>query len=336
MIKIFEPMTARKPNYYPETEDIIERAWKGFWTPMKYDFASDYNDFKQHFSDVEKQIITRDISAIGQVEIAVKTFWANIGNMLPHPSIIDAGFTLANSEVIHNKAYEKLLERLGWTHIFEENLKHPVVKGRVEYLRKYLKKFSDDEREQFVYSLILFTLFIENVSLFSQFFVVRWFHRHFQIPNLLVDTSTQIEYTRSEESLHANFGIFLINTIRSQYPELFSERLINRIYEETHVAFQTESAVIDWIIGDYDNPGVNGSSLNANVLKAYIQRRIDASLTRIGFNSQFTNSDLRKYDSHADWAFEEELSDADIDFFAMHSTAYVMNDRSYDINTDIM
>jgi hypothetical protein len=57
--------------------------------------------------------VIRTLSAIGQIEIAVKTFWAKLGENLPHPSLQDLGYVMANTEVIHNNAYERLISILG-------------------------------------------------------------------------------------------------------------------------------------------------------------------------------------------------------------------------------
>ena len=110
---------------------------------------------------------------------------------------------MANSEVIHNMAYEKLLDVLHLTHVFEENLNEEVIRGRVEYLKKYNKKTYEDDRKQYIYSIILFTLFVENVSLFSQFYVIMHMNRN---KSVMKDCAQQIQYTRNEEMLHAQRG----------------------------------------------------------------------------------------------------------------------------------
>jgi ribonucleoside-diphosphate reductase beta chain len=215
--------------------------WSGFWTPNEFDFKADYGQFKTELTDQERLIIVRTLSAIGQVEIAVKRFWAQLGNTFPHPSMYDLGYAMANTEVIHNLAYEKLLETLRLGDVFEQNLKEPVVRNRVEYLRKYLDRVYTDDKKQFVYAIILFTLFVENVSLCSQFYVVLWFNR---FKNVLKDTSQQVQYTRNEEMLHAQVGIKLIQTVRAEYPELFDGDLESRILEESKVACEAEKALI--------------------------------------------------------------------------------------------
>ena len=119
---------------------------------------------------------------------------------------------------VEESTYERLLEVLGIDDSFDKIMELPIIRGRVNYLRKYLVKFDDDKRKQFVYSLILFTLFVENIALFSQFYTISYFGR---IRNLLKDTNKQVEYTSREENLHAMIGIKLINVIREEHPELF-------------------------------------------------------------------------------------------------------------------
>ena len=201
---IFSEQISRKPDRYPWTQEYINAMWSGHWTANEFDFQSDIQNFKVDLTDQQREIIKRSLSAIGQVEIAVKKFWANLGYNLPHPSLTDLGYCMANVEVIHNVAYEKLLKCLDLEDVFEENLKLDIIKGRVDYLRKYLDKNYSDDKKQYVYSLALFTLFVENVSLFSQFYIILWFNKY---QNVLKDTAQQVQYTKNEEQLHALAGI---------------------------------------------------------------------------------------------------------------------------------
>ena len=121
--KIFEEQIARKPDYYSWANEFIHAIHSGFWTVNEFNFKSDVQQFKVTLSDQEREIIVRTLSAIGQIEIAVKKFWAKLGENLPHPSLSDLGYVMANTEVIHNNAYERLLDVLGLNAIFEENLK---------------------------------------------------------------------------------------------------------------------------------------------------------------------------------------------------------------------
>lgn len=278
---LFEEQISRKPDLYPWTKDFIEAIWKGFWTPEEFNFTSDYSQFKTDMTDQERQVLVRALSAIGQIEVAVKSFWSNLGDNLPHPSIRDLGYAMGNSEVIHNMAYEKLLDVLHLNDVFEENLKDPIILGRVEYLRKYLKKVYKDDRKQYIYAITLFTLFVENVSLFAQFYIILHMNKNKAI---LKDTAQQVKYTRNEEMLHAQCGIKLINTMRQEYPDLFDAELESRIAEECVESIRCESDVIRWIMGDYEEKG-----LSSDILVEFIKKRMAESLDSIGFNHNITH-----------------------------------------------
>ena len=317
---IFEEQISRKPNLYPWTEEYIEAMHNGFWTDKEFSFKSDVQQFKVNLSEQEREIVIRTLSAIGQIEVAVKTFWAKLGENLPHPSLQDLGYVMANVEVIHNNAYERLISVLGLENVFEENLKLDWIQGRVNYLRKYTHRFYKDSKKQYLYALILFTLFVENVSLFSQFYVINWFAR---FKNVLKDTDQQVKYTRNEENIHALVGIKIINTIRKEYPELFDEELENKIIFEAGEAFKSESKIIDWMVN-----GIKEEGLSANILKEFIKNRINDSLVQIGFKKAFeVDSDIIK---NTKWFEEELLGNNMTDFFHSRPVEYSKKNQSFD------
>jgi len=317
---IFDEQISRKPNRYPWTEEFIEAMHNGFWTDKEFSFKSDLHQFKTSLNDQEREIIVRTLSAIGQIEVAVKTFWAKLGENLPHPSLSDLGYVMANIEVIHNNAYERLLSVLDLEDIFEENLKLDWIQGRVKYLKKYTHRFYKDSKKQYLYALILFTLFVENVSLFSQFYVINWFSRY---RNVLKDTDQQVRYTRNEELIHGLVGTKIINTIREELPELFDEELIERIKSEAVSAFEAEAKIIDWMVNGINEPG-----LSAPMLKEFIKKRINESLEGIGFESVFDLDEALL--EQTTWFDEELLSSNMTDFFASRPVEYSKKNQAYD------
>ena len=317
---IFEEQIARKPNHYPWTEEFINAMHNGHWTDKEFNFQSDVQDFKVNMTDTEREMITRSLSAIAQIEVAVKTFWAKVGENLPHPSIIDLGYVMANVEVIHNNAYERLLEVLEMEHIFEENLKLDIIQNRVKYLRKYLHKYYKDAKKQYVYSLILFTLYVENVSLFSQFYTINYFSR---FKNLLKDTSQQVAYTSREELIHALVGIKLVNTIREEYPELFDDELIERIRSECIEAYNAECKIIDWSVNGYES-----EHLSADIVKNFLRNRFNDSLKQIGIMPVFEDVDKVLLEKTA-WFDEDVLGNNSTDFFHRRPVEYSKKDKSY-------
>lgn len=318
---LFDKQVSRKPNNYPWTQDIIDALWQTHWTPNEFNFKADYAQFHSVLSKEEQGVIIRTLSAIGQIEIAVKRFWGDLGTNLPHPSMTDLGYVMANNEVIHNQAYEKLLGVLNLNQAFDEALKEPVVKGRVEYLTKYLDKKYEDERKQYVYALILFTLFVENTSLFSQFYTIMHFNR---FDNVLKDTAQQVQYTRNEEALHAKVGIMLVNTLREEYPEFFDEELEERIRSECKVALEHEGRMVEWMLQGYE-----GERLSEDILKAYIKHRLNTSMEEIGFSPIKVTPEEEALEDKYYWMEEESLGVSLTDFFSKRPVEYGKANKAY-------
>lgn len=317
---IFEEQISRKPDNYPWTQEFIEAMHNGFWTDKEFNFSSDIQDFKVNLTEQEQQLITRALSTIGQLEISVKKFWAKLGDNLPHPSLNDMGYVMANVEVIHGDAYERLLEVLGLDHAFDDILQLDIIKGRVNYLRKHLHKFHDNNKKQFIYSLILFTLFVENIALFSQFYTISFFGRY---KNLLKDTNKQVEYTSREENLHAMIGIKIINTIKQEHPELFDSELQNKIEHEAKDAIKYECEIIEWIVNGYDH-----EKLNSSLLKEFIKNRMNESLKQIGYDPIFdVDNDII---SKTSWFDEQILGNNMTDFFHSRPVEYAKCSQSFD------
>lgn len=318
-MSIFEEQISRKPDLYPWTEQFIEAMQNGFWTHREFSFASDVQDFKVKLNNEEKEIIIRALATIGQLEISVKKFWAKIGDNLPHPSITDLGYTMAHVEVIHNAAYERLLEVLGINDIFEEILQLDIIKGRVNYLRKHLHKFHSNNRKQFVYSLILFTLFVENIALFSQFYTISFFGR---FKNFLKDTNKQVDYTSKEEQIHFLAGAKIINVIKEEHPELFDLELEEKIKYEAEQAVKYEFEIIDWILGNYQH-----ENLSVDLLKEFIKNRMNESMIEIGYKPIFEvdQSQIEK----TQWFKEQLHGNGMTDFFNDKVIEYSKKSQSF-------
>jgi ribonucleoside-diphosphate reductase beta chain len=316
---IFEEQISRKPDYYPWTQDYIEAMQNGFWTHREFNFQSDIQDYRVTLTPQEREMIVRALSTIGQLEISVKKFWAKVGENLPHPTINDLGYVMANSEVVHGDAYERLLDVLGIDDSFDRILQEDIIRGRVTYLRKYLQPFAPDKKKQFIYSLILFTLFVENIALFSQFYTISYFGR---FRNLLKDTNKQVEYTSREENLHAMIGIKLINVIKDEHPELFDDELKQKIISESLQAIDYECKIIDWIVNGY-----SVESLNSPLLREFIKNRMNESLVQIGFEKLFdVDQEMVKKTL---WFDEQILGNNMTDFFHSRPIEYSKKGQSF-------
>jgi ribonucleoside-diphosphate reductase beta chain len=316
---LFDVQHSRKPNNYPWAYDFIKSIDNSHWTVNEFSFASDLSDFKSSLNDNEREIVKKVLAAISTIELPVKTKWGFLCRDLPNPAITDLGFKFASNEVTHSEAYSRLLEVLGIDDIFEEIEKSTLFSGRAKYLRKHAERQYKDDKKQFIYSLALFTLFIENVSLFSQFYIIMWFGRY---KNVLKDTNVQVTYTRQEESIHGLAGAKIINTLRQEYPEYFDKELQDRIEREARESIEHEDDLIDWMLDGYE-----GERISSTILKEYIRSRVNDSLKMIGYRPQFVINDVLARDF--EWMEESVLGANVNDFFHTRSTSYVKKNKPF-------
>ena len=110
--------------------------------------------------------------------------------------------------------------------IFNQIKSVPCIIDRVNYLERSIKTSSNDEEKEYAMAVLLFSLFIEHVSLFSQFLIIMAFNKY---RNLFKGMSNAVEATSKEEQIHGLFGIDIINIIKKEHPEWFDEKYNERI-----------------------------------------------------------------------------------------------------------
>lgn len=318
-MSIFDRRVAFKPFEYSEVPKFKDAIQKSYWTVNHFDFNSDVHEFNSCLEPHEQNAIKRTLLAISQIEVSVKKFWANIGDRFPKAEFEQVGICFADSEIRHSDAYSKLLEVLSLNNEFEKLLENPVILGRVDYLTKYLKGASSFTNEKYTLTLTLFSIFIENVSLFSQFLIIKSFDKRKRV---LKNIDNVVQATAREEVLHAMFGAYLVNAIKSEYPEWFGDEFYQSLYHAARKAYDAESKIIDWIF----EQGELSFMSKAEVLE-FTKDRFNESLKMIGGAPQFeVDKDKLK---NIQWFTEEIESEVSSDFFFKHSTNYSKFAKTY-------
>ena len=263
-------------------------------------------------TDVQRGAIKNAMLAISQIEISVKKFWTKLGDRFPKAEFEQVGVTFGESEVRHADAYSHLLEVLGLNNEFDQLLENPVIQGRVDYLKKYLTGAADNSNEKYTLTLTLFSIFIENVSLFSQFVIIKSFNKHL---NCLKDIDNVVQATQKEEVIHALLGVYLIKQIQKEFPEWFNEEFYVKLYRACKKAFEAECNIIDWIFeaGELD-------FLPKDVVKEFVKNRFNESLEMIGGQNVF-EVDQEKLEQ-LKWFNVEILAEVNTDFFHKKPVTY--------------
>lgn len=315
---IFEKRVNLKPYEYPKLYEYVDAIRHSYWIHTEFNYTSDIQDFKTILNDVERHAIKNTMLAISQIEVAVKSFWGDIYKRMPKPEIGSVGSTFAESEVRHHDAYSHLLEILGLNNEFKKLKKNPVIMRRVNYLEGALKNAKSEDNQEFAESVVLFSLFIEHVSLFSQFLIIMAFNKY---KNVLKGISNVVEATSKEEQIHGDFGIDIIKIIQDENPDWFNEDNISLIQETCREAFAAESKIVDWI---FENGELD--FLPKVVINEFIKHRFNNSLESIGVPKIFDINETIL--AETEWFDDEIIGTKHGDFFVKRSINYSKRTKS--------
>ena len=328
---IFKPRKELKPYEYPELLEYVSAIQNSYWVHTEFNYTSDIQDYMHNVKPHERTAIKNAMLAIAQVEVAVKTFWGDLYHRMPKWETGAVGATFSESEVRHADAYSHLLELLGLNEEFSNIDNIPALRERVDELTMHTKLSKSEDDRDYVLSVLLFSLFIEHVSLFSQFLIMMSFNKH---KNLFRGLSNAIEATSKEEQIHGLFGIEIINILREEHPEWFDSNMEDAVYEACKQSYETEKKVLDWLYEDGEL-----EFLPKKVVQEFIKNRLNNSLEAVGYDKLFDiDEELLKETA---WFDDEVISTKLTDFLSKRSVNYtkftnsVTEDTLFSSNSEI-
>ena len=328
---LFEPRQAPFPEEY-DFSAFKDGIRQSYWVHDEFNFEGDIQDYHAECSPTEQAVIERAMLAISQIEVSVKKFW---GTTLPRrvrkPEVHDIGASFGESEVRHKDAYAHLLRRLGLGQRFADLEGVEAIQRRIDYLSEHKRHATADAGEasdrQFIETLMLFSIFIEHVSLFSQFLILTAFDKH---TKRFRGIANAVEATSKEEQLHSLYGAELVRICRDERPEWFEGgRMEARAHAACKDAFEGERAVLGWIYGEGDL-----GFLPRKTAEVFVKDRFNDGLSKLGFSEVFSfTEEERKRLRAVEWFEEDRLMTKDNDFFSKRSTTYTKNNATVTADT---
>lgn len=193
----------------------------------------------------------------------------------------------AYEEAIHTHAYQYIVESLGMdeSRIFNLYREHEAIHNKDQFILSFNEGIFDPQfktgtfasDQKFLENIVVFSIIMEGIFFYSSFAVMFGFQRQ----NKMVGAAEEIQYIMRDESMHLNFGIDLINTIKQEQPELwtaeFQQRMVDLIKQAVLLEYTYAQSVFPH--------GIFG--MNAEGFKQYIEYIADRRLARIGLPEQY-------------------------------------------------
>ena len=259
------------------------------WMPTEVPMARDIELWRSDkLSDAERQVIMRNLGFFSTGESLVGNnivlaIFKHITNAEARQYLLRQAF----EEAIHTHAFHYIVESLGLDGREVFNMYHEVdsIAGKDQFVMSLTEKVLKDDfststiegQQEFIKNLVGFYVIMEGIFFYSGFVMILSFHRQ----NRMTGIGEQFQYILRDETIHLNFGIDLINTIKVENPEAWTPKLKDEIIEMIAQAVQYEFAYAKDCLPD----GVLG--LNADHFLDYVQYVADRRMERIGIPAQY-------------------------------------------------
>jgi ribonucleoside-diphosphate reductase beta chain len=188
----------------------------------------------------------------------------------------------AFEEALHTHAYQYIIESLGLdeAEVFNMYREIPSVSTKAAWALPFTQSLGDptfqtgtqEADQRLLRDLIAFYVVFEGIFFYVGFAQILSMGRR----NKMVGTSEQFQYILRDESMHMNFGIDVINQIKLENPQLwtesFKQEMVDMIKEGVELEYQYAH--------DTMPHGILG--MNATMFEQYLHFIANRRLSQIG------------------------------------------------------
>lgn len=279
-----------RPMKYPDFYEMYRAGIKNTWTVEEVDFGTDLNDLAKKMTEAERHMVRRLVAFFATGDTIVAN---NVAlSLYRHINAPEARMYLSRQiyeEALHIQFYLTLLD----TYVPDHDERHrafaavetiPSIKKKAEFCLRWLETTKDlqrlDTREQrraFLLNLICFAACVEGLFFFGAFAYVYFLRSR----GLLYGLSGGTNWVFRDEGMHMSFAFKVVDTVRSEEPELFDAALESQVRDMLDEAIECEAQFAE----DLLEGGVSG--LSAADMRTYLRFCADQRLARLGFQKRY-------------------------------------------------
>ena len=264
------------------------------WMPQEINMSRDIALWKDPngLTEDERRIVKRNLGFFVTADsLAANNIVLGTYRHITAPECRQFLLRQAFEEAIHTHAYQYIVESLDLDEgeIFNAYNEVPSIRAKDEFLIPFINAIADPHFETgtpeadqtLLKSLIVFACLMEGLFFYVGFTQILALGRQ----NKMTGAAEQYMYILRDESMHCNFGIDLINTIKLENPHLWTPAF----REELHALFR-EAVDLEYAYAEDTMPrGVLG--LNASMFKSYLRFIANRRCQQIGLEAQFPHEE---------------------------------------------
>jgi ribonucleoside-diphosphate reductase beta chain len=273
-----------RPMRYPHFYDRFRDAIKNTWAVEEVDLHSDLADLGK-LSAAERHLVGRLVAffATGDTIVANNL----VLNLYQHVNSPEGRLYLSRQlfeEAVHVQFYLTLLD----TYVPDEAERAdafaaveniPSIRRKAEFCFRWIDSIGEltelrtaADRRSFLLNLICFAACIEGLFFYGAFAYVYFLRSR----GLLNGLASGTNWVFRDESMHMAFAFDVVDTVRTEEPELFDAELTGQVRDMLAEAVECEVQFAADLLGD----GIPGLSLPS--MREYLQHVADRRLARLG------------------------------------------------------
>ncbi len=260
------------------------------WTPEEIGMQKDVEQWKSEtvVPDSMRRLILWNLGFFSTAESLtanniVLAVYKNVSN----PECRQYMLRQAFEEAIHTDTFIYCCDTLGLDpdEIYNMYNTIPSIKEKDDFVVELTKSVLDPNFkadsskniQRFVHDLIGYYVIMEGIFFYAGFAMMLALKRQ----NIMVGVGEQFEFIMRDESIHLAFGCDLINTIKKENPEIWTQEFQDEIVELIKKSVVLESTYAK----DACPKGLLG--INADQFVKYVEFIADRRLERIGLPKQY-------------------------------------------------
>jgi ribonucleoside-diphosphate reductase beta chain len=264
------------------------------WMPQEINMSRDIATWKDPngLTEDERRLVKRNLGFFVTADsLAANNIVLGTYRHITAPECRQFLLRQAFEEAIHTHAYQYIVESLGLDESEIFNAYHEVasIRAKDEFLIPFIDAIMDphfhtgtpETDQTLLKSLIVFACLMEGLFFYVGFTQILALGRQ----NKMTGAADQYKYILRDESMHCNFGIDLINTIKLENPQLWTPQFKAEIK-----ALFLKAVELEYRYAEDTMPrGVLG--LNAAMFKGYLRYIANRRATQIGLEALFPNEE---------------------------------------------
>ncbi len=265
-------------------------ACANHWMPQEIQMSRDIELWKNPngLTDDERRLVMRNLGFFVTADsLAANNIVLGTYRHITAPECRQYLLRQAFEEAIHTHAYQYIVESLGLNEGEVFNAYHEIasIRAKDEFLIPFIDTLTNplfktgtlEADQALLKSLIVFACLMEGLFFYVGFTQILALGRQ----NKMTGAAEQYQYILRDESMHCNFGIDVINTIKLENPHLWTPEFRDDIRELFKKGVELEFRYAE----DTMPRGVLG--LNAAMFKEYLRFIANRRAQQIGLDTLF-------------------------------------------------